>query len=95
MKHSHIKPIWREVLKEYKLIQTHPTLDPTTNRRSEGTILAARRDTYKEITAIPTPPHIGDYVSAATITPHDGSPVIVVSAYMPQLHTKEKDTTYT
>jgi hypothetical protein len=56
--HSHIKSIWREVLKDYKLIHTFPTLDPTTNRRSGGTILAARRDTYKEVTAVPTPPHI-------------------------------------
>jgi hypothetical protein len=30
-KHSHIKSIWREVLKEYKLIHTPPSLDPTTN----------------------------------------------------------------
>jgi hypothetical protein len=57
-KHSHIKSIWREALKEYKSIHTYPTLDPTTNRRSGGTILAVRRDTYKEVTAIPTPPHI-------------------------------------
>jgi hypothetical protein len=54
-KHSHIKSIWREVLKGYKLIHTHPTLDPTTNKISGGITLAARRDTYKEVTAIPTP----------------------------------------
>ena len=40
-KHSHIKSIWREALKEYNLIHTHITLDPITNRRSGGTILAA------------------------------------------------------
>ena len=68
-KHSHIKAIWREVLKDYKLTHTYPILDPTTNRRSGGTILAARRDTYKEVTAIPTSPNIGDYISAATLTP--------------------------
>jgi hypothetical protein len=72
-KHSHIKSIWREALKDYKLIHTHPTLDPATNRRSGGSILAASRDTYKEVTAIPTPPHIGDYISAATLTLYDGS----------------------
>ncbi len=93
--HSHIKWIWREVLKDYKLIHAHPTLNPTTNKRSGGTILAARRDTFKEITAIPTPTHIGGYVSAATLTPHDGSPIIAISAYMPQFHTKAKDTIYT
>ncbi len=94
-KHSHIKSIWREALKEYKLIHIHPTLDPATNRRSGGTILAARRDTYKEVTAIPTPSHIKDYISAATLTPYDGSPITTISAYMPQLHTKAKDTIYT
>jgi hypothetical protein len=79
-KHNHIKSIWREALKEYKLIHTHPTLDPTTNRRSGGTILAARRDTYKEVTRIPIPPHIGDYISASTLTPYDGSLIIAISA---------------
>ena len=94
-KHNHIKSLWREALKDYKLIHTCPTLDPTTNRRSGGTILAARRDTYKEVTTIPTPPHIGDYISAATLTPYDGSHIIAISAYMPQLHTEAKDTIYT
>jgi len=94
-KHIHIKPIWREVLKDYKLIHTHPNLDPTTNRRSGGTILAAGRDTYTEVTAIPAPPHIGDYISAATLTPYDDSPIIAASAYMSQLHTKANDTIYT
>jgi hypothetical protein len=55
----------------------------------------ARRDTYKEVTVIPTPPHIGDYISAATLTPYDGSPIIAISAYMPPLHNKAKDTIYT
>jgi hypothetical protein len=94
-KHNHIKSIWKEVPKDCKLIHAHPTLDPTMNRRSGGTILAARRDIYKEVTAILTPPHIGDYVSAATLIPHDGSPIIAISAYMPQCHTKTTDTIYT
>jgi len=94
-KHSHIKSIWREELKYYKLVHTRPTLEPNTNIRSGGTILAVRRDTYKEVTAIPTPSHIGDYISAATLTPYDGSPIIAISAYMPQLHTEAKDTIYT
>jgi hypothetical protein len=51
-KHSHIKSIWRDTLKEYKLIHTHPKLDPNTLRRSAGTILATRRDVYKEATPI-------------------------------------------
>ena len=94
-KHIHMKSIWREVLKDYKLIHTHSPLEPTTNRRSGGTILGARRDIYKEVTVIPTQSHIGDYVSAATLTPHDGSTIIAISAYMPQLHTKAKDKIYT
>ena len=95
-KHNHIKSIWREALKEYKLICTHPTLDPTTNTRSGGTILAVRRDTYKEVTTIFTPPHIGDYISVATLTPYDAPlPIIAISVFMPQLHTKAKDKIYT
>ena len=46
-KHNHIILIWREALKDYKLVSTYPTLDPTTNRKSSGIILAARQDTYK------------------------------------------------
>ena len=94
-RHSHIKSVWREVLKDYKLVHTHPILDPTTNRRSGGTILSVRRDTYKEVTAIPPPSHIGDCIFAATLTPYDASPIIAISAYMPQLHTKAKDTIFT
>ena len=46
-KHNRIKTIWRQTLKDYKLLHTCPRLDPTTNRRSGGNILVARRDTYK------------------------------------------------
>jgi len=94
IKHSHTKSIWREVLKDYTIIHTHPTLDPTTNITSGGTILVARRDTHKEVTAIPTPSHIGHYISAVTLNPHDGFTIIAISAYMPQLYTKTKDTIY-
>jgi len=38
---------------------------------------------------------MGDYISAATLTPYDGSPIITISAYMPQLHTKAKNTIHT
>jgi hypothetical protein len=64
-------------------------------RRSGGTILAVRRDTYKDATAFPSPTHIRDYISAATLTPHDGSPIIAISIYMPQLHLKAQDSLYT
>jgi hypothetical protein len=94
-KHNHIKSTRREVLKDYKLVHTHHTFDPTTNKKSGGTILAAGQGTYKEVTAIPTQSHIGDYISAATLTPYDGSPIIAISAYMPQLHTKAKNKDYT
>jgi hypothetical protein len=81
-KHSQINSIWREAVEEYKQIHAPPKLDLATNRRSAGTILAARRDTYKDVTAIPTPSHLRDYISAATRTPHDGSPIIAISAYI-------------
>ena len=94
-KHIHIKSMWKEALKEYKAIHAFPKLEPITNRRSGGTILAARRDTYKEANAITPPTHLRDYISAATITPHDGSITIAISAYMPHLHTKAQETIYT
>ena len=56
--------------------------------------ISGRRDTYKNATAIPTPSHLRDYISAGTLTPHDGSPIIATSAYMPQLHTKSQETLY-
>jgi hypothetical protein len=31
----------------------------------------------------------------ATLTPYDGSPIIAISVYMPQLHTKAKYAIYT
>jgi hypothetical protein len=57
-KHINIKSVWRETLKEYKLIHSPPKLDPITIRRSAGTILAVSRDTYKDAIAIPTPSHL-------------------------------------
>ena len=73
-KHSHIQSIWREELKEYKLIHASPKLDSILNRRLAGTILATKRDIYKDFTAIATPSHLRDYISAATLAPHDGPP---------------------
>jgi hypothetical protein len=93
-KHNHIKFVWREVLKQYKVIHASPKLDPTTNRRWVEAILAARRDTYKDATDITTPSHLRDYISAAKLTSHNGSPIIAISAYMPQLHTKSQETLY-
>jgi hypothetical protein len=58
------------------------------------TILAARRDTYKDATTIPTPFHLRDYISAATLTPYNGYSIVTISAYMPQLHTKSQETLY-
>jgi hypothetical protein len=65
-----------------------PRLDHTTNRPSTDNILAIRRDTYKDAT------HLRDYITAAILTPHDGSPVIAISAYIPQLHTTEQEAVY-
>ena len=76
----------REILKNYKLSHTSPRLDHNTNRQSAGTILAIRKDTYKKRHNY-TSTH---YITAATLTPHGGSPIIAISAYMPQIHTKKK-----
>jgi hypothetical protein len=53
-----------------------------------------RRDTYKDANVIFPPRHIGDYISAAKLTPQDGPPIITISAYMPQHRTKTQDTIY-
>jgi hypothetical protein len=44
-----------------------------------------KRDTYENAKSIAAPTHLRDYISAAALTPHDGSPIIVISSYMPQL----------
>jgi len=87
-KHGRIKFIWREALRDYKLTHASPKLDPTTNRRLAGTILATRKDVYKDVTSRPAPAHLTYYIKAATITPHDSSPIIAMTAYMPQIHNK-------
>jgi hypothetical protein len=35
-----------------------------------------------------------DYTKAAKLTPHDGTPIIAITAYMPQLHTKAQEHIY-
>jgi hypothetical protein len=35
-----------------------------------------------------------DYIKAAKLTPHDGTPIIAITAYMPQLHTKAQEHIY-
>jgi hypothetical protein len=93
-KHSHIKSTWREALRDYKLINTSTKLEPTTNRISFGIILSIRKDIYKDATPIPTPIHLTNYIKEVTITPHDGSPIITISAYMPQIHTTAQEQMY-
>jgi len=93
-KHSHIKSIWRESLKDYRLTHTPPRLDPDTLRRSADTILATRRDVCKEANPIQTPTNLKDYINAAEIIPHDGTPIITITAYMPQLHNKAQEKLY-
>ena len=74
---------------------THLKLDRNTLRRSTGTILVTRRDVYKEGTPIQTPINLMDYIKAAKITPHDGTPpIIAITAYMPQLYTKSQELIY-
>jgi hypothetical protein len=53
--------------------------------------LATIRDVYKEVTPIQTPTNLADYIKAAKITPHDGTSIIAITAYMPQLHTKAQE----
>jgi hypothetical protein len=56
--------------------------------------LATRRGVYKEATPIQTPTNLTDYIKAAKLTPHDGTPIIAITAYMPQFHTKAQEHIY-
>ena len=56
--------------------------------------MATSRDVYKEATPIQTPTNLADYMKAAKITPHDATPIIAITAYMPQLHRKAQELLY-
>ena len=40
------------------------------------------------------PMHLTDYIKTAIIITHDGTPIIAITAYMPQLHTKAQEQIY-
>jgi hypothetical protein len=49
---------------------------------------------YKDATPIQTPTHLTDYIKAAIITPHDGTTIVAITAYMPKLPTKAQEIIY-
>jgi hypothetical protein len=44
--------------------------------------MAIKRDAYKDATPIIAPAHLRYCITTATLTPHDGTPVIAISAYI-------------
>ena len=93
-KHERVNSLWRQLLGDYKLIHHPVTPDPETGRCSAGTILAVRRSLFSTSERLPIPMPMRPYIAAAIVTPHIGTPFIVISLYMPQLDTPQHRETY-
>ena len=65
-KHSHINSLWRITLQQYKLHHNVPEINPETNRRSAGTVLAINKTKFTSSTSIDVPSHLTGYLTAAT-----------------------------
>ncbi len=55
-KHRHIKSIWRQPLRNYKLVYNPSLYDKHTKRCYGGTILATHKDAYPTINPLHVPP---------------------------------------
>jgi len=93
-KHRHIKSIWRHTLRNYKLIYNPSLYNKSTKRASGGSILAIHSPNYKNIEPIRVPPPYQPYLAIAKLTPKNGTPLIAISAYLPQLNTPEGKQSY-
>ena len=89
-KHRHIKSIWRQTLKNYKLIHSPSHYDKHTQRCSGGTILAIHKNAYSTIKPIHIPSQYQPYFAIALLTPKTGSDILAIAAYLPQ-HQSAKD----
>ena len=93
-KHRRIKSIWRHTLRNYKLIYNPSLYNKTTKRASGGTILAIHSPAYKNIEPIQVPTPYHAYLAIAKLTPKHGTPLIAISAYLPQSNTPQGKQTY-
>jgi len=78
-KHHHIKSIWRQTLRNYKLVYNPSLCDKHTKRCSGGTILAIHKNAYSTIKPLHIPPY-QPYLAIALLTPKAGSDILAIAA---------------
>ena len=93
-KHRNIKSIWRQTLKNYKLIYNPSLYNKLTKRCSGGTILAIHRNAYPTIKPLHIPSQYQPYLAIALLTPKTGSAILAIAAYLPQHQNKPDSQTY-
>jgi hypothetical protein len=87
-KHRHIKTIWRQALRNYRLIYNPSLYNKSTKRCSGGTILAIHKNACQTIQPLHIPPQYQPYLAIALLTPKTGSEILAIAAYLPQHLTK-------
>ena len=93
-KHRHIKSIWRQILRSYKLVYNPSLYNKHTKRCSGGTILAVHKSAYTTIKPIKVPPPYQPYLAIALLTPKAGSEILAISTYLQQHQSKPDTRTY-
>ena len=93
-KHSHINSLWRITLQQYKLHHNVPEINPETNRRSAGTVLAINKTKFTSSTSIDVPSHLTGYLTAAVAVPYARPTILAVALYMPQLNSPSTKSLY-
>jgi len=93
-KHLHIKSIWRQALRNYKLVHNSSLYYKHNKRCSWGTILAKHKTVYSTIKPLHIPPAYQLYLAIAFLTPKAGPEILANAAYLPQKQTKLEDQTY-
>ena len=88
-KHTHVTSTWRTLLSDYKLVHNPTKAHNDTNRHRGGTILAIKRRSFLSIEGLPVPELLHPHVVAAEAQTPTGPPLLIISAYMPQLHNSE------
>jgi len=93
-KHRYIKFIWRQTLRNYKLVHNPSLYNKHTKRCSGGAILAIHKNAYSTIKPLHIPPTYQPYLAIALLTPKAGSEILAIAAYLPQHQTKLENQTY-
>jgi hypothetical protein len=87
-KHRHLKSIWRQALRNYKLVYKPSLYNKHTKRCSGGTILAIQKNAYSTTKPLLIPPSYQPYLAIALLTPKAGSEILAIAAYPPQHQTQ-------